>query len=244
MQPRSPPAWSRTTELETLREGVGNENLPAAVAWLASSIELAQLLDDAGRGSARIAELVKALKSYSYEGQAPMQEVDLHDGIEDTLTILKHKLKGSITVVRDYDRTLPKLLVYGSELNQVWTNLIDNAADALNGSGTITIRTRREGDHAVVEIDDDGPGIPPEIQPRVFDPFFTTKDQGKGSGLGLDIAYRSVVNRHRGNIRLALRTRRHTLRSRAADLGGHSQVLSGDAASAICTFLQRRAIPR
>ena len=189
-------------ELETLREGVGNENLPAAVAWLASSIELAQLLDDAGRGSARIAELVKALKSYSYEGQAPMQEVDLHDGIEDTLTILKHKLKGSITVVRDYDRTLPKLLVYGSELNQVWTNLIDNAADALNGSGTITIRTRREGDHAIVEVDDDGPGIPPEIQPRVFDPFFTTKDQGKGSGLGLDIAYRSVVNRHRGHIRL------------------------------------------
>ena len=145
---------------------------------------------------------MKALKSYSYEGQAPMQEVDLHDGIEDTLTILKHKLKGSITVVRDYDRTLPKLLVYGSELNQVWTNLIDNAADALNGSGTITIRTRREGDHAIVEVDDDGPGIPPEIQPRVFDPFFTTKDQGKGSGLGLDIAYRSVVNRHRGHIRL------------------------------------------
>ena len=189
-------------ELAMLREGVGKESLSAAVAWLAASVELAQLLDDAMRGSTRIAELVKALKSYSYEGQGPMQEVDLHDGIEDTLTILKHKLKHGITVVRDYDRTLPKLMVYGSELNQVWTNLIDNAADALGGSGTITIRTRRKGDYAVVEIGDDGPGIPPEIQPRVFDPFFTTKDQGKGSGLGLDIAYRSVVNRHRGNIRL------------------------------------------
>ena len=190
------------SDLQTLGDAVGRENLAAAVRWVAASVELATLLDEAGRGSARISDLVKALKSYSYEGQAPQQEVDLHDGLEDTLTILRHKLKQGIEVVRDYDRTLPKVLVYGSELNQVWTNLIDNAADALRGQGTITLRTRRRGDHAVVEIGDDGPGIPPEIQPRIFDPFFTTKPLGEGTGLGLDITYRAVVNRHRGHIRL------------------------------------------
>lgn len=190
------------SDLEALSAAVGRENLAAAVRWVAASVELAMLLDEVGRGSARISELVKALKSYSYEGQAPLQEVDLHDGIEDTLTILRHKLKQGIDVVRDYDRTLPKVLVYGSELNQVWTNLIDNAADALGGQGTITIRTHREGEFAVVEICDDGPGIPPEIQSRIFEPFFTTKPLGKGTGLGLDITYRSVVNRHRGHIRL------------------------------------------
>ncbi|MFO1207299.1 MAG: ATP-binding protein [Burkholderiales bacterium] len=190
------------SDLDTLAQDVGEENLPAAVRWVAASVELATLLNEAGRGSARISELVKALKSYSYEGQAPMQEVDLHDGIEDTLTILRHKLKHGIEVVRDYDRTLPKVMVYGSELNQVWTNLIDNAVDALGGRGTITLRTRRNGDYAVIEVCDDGPGIPPDIQPRVFDPFFTTKPLGQGTGLGLDITYRSVVNRHRGHIRL------------------------------------------
>jgi signal transduction histidine kinase len=190
------------SDLQALDEAVGRANLPAAVRWVAASVELATLLDEAGRGAARISDLVKALKSYSYEGQAPLQEVDLHDGIEDTLTILRHKLKQGIEVMRDYDRTLPKVLVYGSELNQVWTNLIDNAADALGGHGTITLRTRRRGDHAVVEICDDGPGISPEIQPRIFDPFFTTKPLGEGTGLGLDITYRAVVNRHRGHIRV------------------------------------------
>jgi signal transduction histidine kinase len=114
---------------------------------------------------------------------------------------MRHKLKQGITVERDYERSLPRLSVYGSELNQVWTNLIDNAADAMNGKGEITIRTRREGDYALVEIIDSGPGIPPEIQSRLFEPFFTTKPMGKGTGLGLDIAYRIVVNRHQGFIR-------------------------------------------
>lgn len=193
------------SDLEALAQDVGEENLAAAVRWVAASVELATLLNEAGRGSARISELVRALKSYSYEGQAPLQEVDLHDGIEDTLTILRHKLKQGIKVVRDYDRTLPKVMVYGSELNQVWTNLIDNAADALGGQGTITIRTRRNGEFAVIEVCDDGPGVPPEIQPRIFDPFFTTKPLGQGTGLGLDITYRTVVNRHRGHIRLTSR---------------------------------------
>ncbi|MDQ2696603.1 MAG: ATP-binding protein, partial [Pseudomonadota bacterium] len=133
-------------------------------------------------------------------GQAAEQEVDIHEGIEDTLIILKHRLKYAITVHRDYDRTLPRITVYGSELNQVWTNLIANAADALNGQGHITIRTRRDGDRAAVEVIDDGPGIPEEVQSRIFEPFFTTKPVGKGLGLGLDITYRIVVDRHGGSI--------------------------------------------
>ena len=137
--------------------------------------------------------------------QAPQQEVDIHEGIEDTLTIMHHKLKQGVSVKRDYDRSLPRLQVYGSELNQVWTNIIDNAADAMSGRGDITVRTCREGDYVVVEITDNGPGIPPEIQSRLFDPFFTTKPLGKGTGLGLDIAYRTVVNRHSGTIRVISR---------------------------------------
>lgn len=188
-------------ELDQLAGSLSAEQLNAGINWLAATLELRSLMDESRRGSARISEIVKALKSYSYMDQGPQQEVDLHDGIEDTLTIMRHKLKQGITVERDYERNLPRLSVYGSELNQVWTNLIDNAADAMNGKGEITIRTRREGDYALVEIIDSGPGIPPEIQSRLFEPFFTTKPMGKGTGLGLDIAYRIVVNRHQGFIR-------------------------------------------
>jgi signal transduction histidine kinase len=128
-------------------------------------------------------------------------EVDVHEGLETTLKVLGHKLKHTaIAVVRDYDRTLPKLTVRGSELNQVWTNLLDNAIDALGERGTITVRTRREAACAVIEIADDGPGIPPGIADRVFDPFFTTKDVGQGTGLGLDTARRIVADRHDGSI--------------------------------------------
>jgi signal transduction histidine kinase len=127
--------------------------------------------------------------------------VDLHDGLESTLTILNHKLKHGVTVTRDYDRSLPRLCAYGSELNQVWTNLIDNAVDAMGGKGRLRVRTARDGDCALVEIQDDGPGIPPEVQPRIFDPFFTTKGVGKGTGLGLDVS-RRIVARHNGDIHL------------------------------------------
>jgi signal transduction histidine kinase len=128
-------------------------------------------------------------------------EVDVHEGLETTLKVLGHKLKHTaIAVLRDYDRTLPKLMVRGSELNQVWTNLLDNAIDALGEQGTITVRTRREAACAVIEISDDGPGIPPAIADRVFDPFFTTKDVGQGTGLGLDTARRIVADRHDGSI--------------------------------------------
>ncbi|OYD59988.1 UNVERIFIED_ORG: histidine kinase/DNA gyrase B/HSP90-like ATPase [Burkholderia sp. CF145] len=144
--------------------------------------------------------MVKALKAYAYMDQAPQQEVDIHDGIEDTLAIMRHRLIQSVAVRREYDRSLPRLQAYGSELNQVWTNIVDNAVDAMEGRGNLVISTRREGDYAVVEFTDSGPGIPPEIQSRLFEPFFTTKPVGQRTGLGLDIAYRIVVNRHGGTI--------------------------------------------
>jgi signal transduction histidine kinase len=149
----------------------------------------------------RMSDLVAAVKSYAYMDRGAVVDVDLHEGLETTLTVLGHKLKHTaIEVVRDYDRTLPKLAVHGPELNQVWTNLLDNAIDALGERGTITLRTRADGACALVEISDDGPGIPPEIVERIFDPFFTTKDVGQGTGLGLDTARRIITDRHDGSI--------------------------------------------
>ncbi|MDX1415234.1 MAG: ATP-binding protein, partial [Candidatus Promineifilaceae bacterium] len=145
---------------------------------------------------------VKALKSYAYLDQAPIQPVDIHEGLNDTLIILRHKLKQGIEVKRVYDPDLPTIEAYGSELNQVWTNIIDNAIDALDGQGTITLRTRREQDWVVVEIQDTGPGIPDKIRNRIFDAFFTTKPPGKGTGLGLNISYNIVAYKHRGDIRV------------------------------------------
>jgi signal transduction histidine kinase len=135
--------------------------------------------------------------------QAPLQEIDIHEGLENTLIILKHKLKSGVVVKRDYNTHLPRISAYGSELNQVWTNLIDNAIDAIGGQGNLVLRTSREGDRILVEIIDDGPGIPPEVQSRIFEPFFTTKEVGKGTGLGLDIARRIVLGQHRGDIRVS-----------------------------------------
>jgi signal transduction histidine kinase len=135
--------------------------------------------------------------------QAPLQEINVHHGLEDTLTVLSHMLKGAdIDVIREYDETLPPVNAYGSELNQVWTNLLDNAIDAVDGSGCIWIRTSQEPGRLLVEIADDGPGVPEEVQPRVFEPFFTTKDVGEGTGLGLDTARRIVAGNHKGDIRL------------------------------------------
>ncbi len=131
-----------------------------------------------------------------------MQAVDLHEGLDNTLLVLSHKLKSGISVRQDYALHLPNIQANGSELNQVWTNIIDNAADALEGRGEITIRTRQEEESVVIEIEDDGPGIPAEIQPRVFEPFYTTKPPGQGTGLGLDISYNIVVHNHRGDIKV------------------------------------------
>jgi signal transduction histidine kinase len=176
----------------------------AAVAWVAATLTARTLAADVQESTARMSALVGAVKSYAYMDRGELVEVDLHEGIETTLAVLGHKLKHTeIEVVRDYDRSLGPLTVRGSELNQVWTNLLDNAIDALGQRGTITIRTAREGDAALVEIGDDGPGIPPEARERIFDSFYTTKDVGQGTGLGLATARRIVVDRHDGALTVA-----------------------------------------
>jgi signal transduction histidine kinase len=158
------------------------------------------MLDAIEQSTARISELVGAIKQYTYMDQAPVQEVDIHKGLENTLKVLNHKLK-KIEVIREYDPEMPLILARGGDLNQVWTNLVDNAIDALNGSngGTIWIITRCENNFAMVEIADNGPGIPSDIQPHLFEPFFTTKEVGAGTGLGLDITYR-IIQQHNGAI--------------------------------------------
>ena len=174
-----------------------------ALRWVAATLTSEGLVAELKDSTQRMSALVGAVKTYAYMDRGGLVEVDLHEGLESTLVILGHKLKHTtIKVVREYDRTLPKLTIRGSELNQVWTNLLDNAIDALGDSGTITIATRSEGDCAIVEISDDGPGISPEHRGRVFESFFTTKDAGKGTGLGLDNVRRIVVDRHDGSVGL------------------------------------------
>ncbi len=170
-----------------------------AIGWLEARLNLKSLVSEVEQSTGRIEKLVKAVKSYSYMDQSPMQEVDIHEGIESTLTMLGHKLK-NVTLVRAFDRSLPRILAYGSELNQVWTNLIDNAIHAVNGTGKISIGTSLEDNQLVVEIVDNGPGIPPEVQAHMFEPFFTTKSVGTGTGLGLIISNRIVGDRHGGEI--------------------------------------------
>ena len=191
-------------ELDGLVERLGPELLPPALRWSGTSYAVRSLVAEIGQGAGRISDIIKALKSYSYLDQGPVQNVDVHEGLDNTLIILRSKLSG-IHVKRDYAPDLPKIQAYGSELNQVWTNLLDNAADALDGQGEISIRTYREGEDLVVGITDNGPGIPDEIQSRIFDAFFTTKPPGHGTGLGLDISYNIVVHKHRGDISVVSR---------------------------------------
>ncbi|HEY7065447.1 MAG TPA: ATP-binding protein [Chloroflexota bacterium] len=174
----------------------------AAIAWVATTVSVNQLIDVVERSSARISELVHAVKEYAYMDQAPKQEIDVHDGLENTLIMLGYKLKHGVTVVRDYDRSIPRFCAYGGELNQVWTNLIDNAVDAMGGRGTLRVRTARDDGRVLVEIGDSGAGISPELQSKIFEPFFTTKDVGSGTGLGLEVVWRIVVNRHHGDVRV------------------------------------------
>jgi signal transduction histidine kinase len=172
-----------------------------ALDFIATQLSVEALLRDAERSLVRISDIVKAVKSYSRMDQAPIQEIDVTLGIEDTLKMLAYPLR-PFRIVRDYAPDVPTICAYASELNQVWTNLIDNAISAMGGSGTLTIRTRRESpDEVRVEVGDTGPGIPPEIRDRVFDAFFTTKPVGEGTGLGLDISRRIVEVRHNGRIR-------------------------------------------
>jgi len=173
----------------------------AALSWVAASVTARGLASQLCESTERMSSLVGAVKSYAYMDRGGLVEADLHEGLETTLVVLGHKLRQTrIEVRREYDRTLPKLTVRGSELNQVWTNLLDNAIDALGDAGTITIRSRRDGPCAVVEIADDGPGVPAGAHERLFEPFFTTKGVGQGTGLGLDTAKRIVEERHRGSL--------------------------------------------
>ena len=158
------------------------------------------LIEEIGLGVGRITEIVKALKSYTYMDQAPIQSVDVHEGLDNTLAMLRGQLSKSITVEKKYSRDLPQIQAYGSELNQVWTNIIDNAIEAMNGSGKIIISTYKEDHWIVIELEDTGPGIPDEIQAKIFDPFFTTKPVGKGTGLGLNISHNIIVQKHKGKI--------------------------------------------
>jgi signal transduction histidine kinase len=181
--------------------GLAGEGTPAVLRWVAATVASHHLAAELLESTARMSALVGAVKTYAYMDRGDMVEVDLHEGLETTLIVLGHKLKHtSIEVKRDYDRSLPKLMVRGPELNQVWTNLLDNAIDALGESGTIEITTRRDGDCAVVDISDTGPGIPAEACEKVFDQFFTTKDVGQGTGLGLSLSRQIVVDRHDGSL--------------------------------------------
>ena len=188
-----------TSDLDSMTDILPSDLTPSAMNWIAESVAVRDFTTVINRSAHRISELVTAVKSYSYMDQAIEQMVDVHDGLENTLIILAHPLR-DMTVIRDFCESLPLIPAHGSGLNQVWTNLLDNAADASHGNGTIQIHTRQEDDRVIVEIEDDGPGISEEIRTRIFEPFFTTKAQGEGSGLGLDIVWRIIVDEHHGTI--------------------------------------------
>jgi signal transduction histidine kinase len=188
-------------KLETLVAITGTPILAPALKRIASIVTIFGLIQEIDNTTRRITDLVTAIKRYSYMDQSALQEIDLHEDLENTLKIFGHRLKTGITVVRKYAPDLPRVCGYGGELNQVWTNLIDNAIDAMNGKGELTVYTSREFDNAIVEIGDNGPGVAPEIQSRIFDPFFTTKKVGEGTGLGLDTVMR-IIRKHHSSIEL------------------------------------------
>ncbi|TCO49724.1 ATP-binding protein [Actinocrispum wychmicini] len=174
----------------------------AAVRWIAYTVETETLMNEIEDATTRVSTLVGAAKQYSQMDRAPFQVVDIHELLDSTLVMLGAKFGAGVDLVKDYDRALPPLPAYAAELNQVWTNLIDNAIAAMDGTGTLTVRTFREDTCLVVEIGDTGTGIPPDIKDRIFEPFFTTKAVGQGTGLGLDISWRIVVKKHHGDIRV------------------------------------------
>jgi signal transduction histidine kinase len=188
--------------VESLFAKLDADTARAALVRIAASVEIASLLHEIESSTSRISDLVGAIKEYTYMDQSPVQNVDVIKSLETTLTILNHKLKRGVTVQRDY-QPIPLLVnSFGSELNQIWTNIIDNAIDAMHGKGELRIRTYRDEDCVVVEIADNGPGIPNEVLPHIFEPFFTTKGVGEGTGLGLDTVQR-IVKKHRGSIQIS-----------------------------------------
>jgi len=188
--------------LESLFAILDSDTARAALVRIAASVEVATLLNQIESGTSRISDLVRAIKEYTFMDQTPIQNVDIVKSLETTLTILNHKLKRGVVVQRDYQRVPLLVNSFGSELNQVWTNIIDNAIDAMGGKGELRVRTYREDNCVVVEIADNGPGILPEIRSHIFEPFFTTKAVGEGTGLGLDTVQR-IVKKHRGNIQVS-----------------------------------------
>jgi signal transduction histidine kinase len=201
----------RIDDMEAVLTAAGPDTLEGAIRWLAYTVETESLLREILDATARISDLVGAAKQYSQMDRAPHRWIDVHEGLDATLVMFGRKLGPGVSgasvgagsgigIVRDYDRTLPQIPAYAAELNQVWTNIIDNAIDAMGESGTLTVRTAREGERLLVEIGDTGPGIPADVRRRIFEPFFTTKAVGHGTGLGLDVSYRVVVNRHGGDV--------------------------------------------
>jgi signal transduction histidine kinase len=195
------PAGITVERLDEVHAAVGEEFLGAALRWLGYAVETESLMGEIEDATTRISTLLAAAKQYSQMDRAPYQWIDVHDGLDSTLIMLSGKL-GHVEVVKEYDRSLPQIPAYAGELNQVWTNLVDNAVAAMDGDGRLTVRTARENDRLLVEIGDNGPGVPPELRQRIFEPFFTTKPVGEGTGLGLDISWRIVVKKHRGDLRL------------------------------------------
>jgi signal transduction histidine kinase/predicted CoA-binding protein len=216
-------AWEIAPSLVNI--GLGKEELAGVLkswgdrssqvmSWLGLVYSKAAVVAEIHQGSGRISELVRSLKMYAYLDQAPVQEVDVHEGLDNTLVLLRSKLKKGVDIVREYADDLPTIHGYGSELNQVWTNLMANSIDAMEGEGKLTVRTKALADAIEVEIEDNGSGIPEEIQKRIFDPFFTTKPPGKGTGLGLDICYNIIANKHKGTLSVTSRPGRTVFTAR------------------------------
>jgi signal transduction histidine kinase len=195
------PAGITVARLDEVHEAVGDDFLNPALRWLGYAVETEMLMGEIEDATTRISTLLAAAKQYSQMDRAPFQWVDVHDGLDSTLIMLSGKL-GHVEVVKEYDRSLPNIPAYAGELNQVWTNLVDNAVSAMRGNGRLTIRTSRDDDRLKVEVCDDGPGVPPDLAQRIFEPFFTTKPVGEGTGLGLDISWRIVVKKHHGDLRV------------------------------------------
>lgn len=188
------------SDLENLANHFKDNKLSLVIHFLCSTFSVFNLFYEINLGSSQISEIVKSLKTYIYLDQGPVQWIKVEKGIEDTLVILRHKLKKGIKIIKHYDKNLPEIQAYGSELNQVWTNLIDNAIDAMDGKGILTISTNQDSDNVYVKIQDNGTGITVKNKSKIFDPFFTTKEPGKGTGLGLDISYNIIVHKHKGDI--------------------------------------------
>jgi signal transduction histidine kinase/predicted CoA-binding protein len=192
----------QTAELDQVNKTFPTPKLDAALQFICLIFSVFSLMAEINEGTNRISEIIKSLKSYVYLDQAPLQLVDLNEGLNNTLIMLRSKMGDGIIVERSYDADLPKIQAFGSELNQVWTNIIDNAVDAMEGEGKITIKTISENDWVLIEIEDSGPGISEEVQQKLFSPFFTTKPLGKGTGLGLNISF-NIVQKHHGQIKVS-----------------------------------------